>query len=350
MVDLFLKSIKVRVLNKKVKVLVSGAGGDVGQGVIKALNKSDLDVEIYTICVFEDSSFLHIDEKSFIAPYSSSQEYIGYLIQLMNKFEIDIFFPTVDSEILKIAQNKSELESKTGAIIFVDSVQKVEICDDKLLTYNFLSQHGFDTPKTTIPKTKEDIEVFVKDAGIPFIVKKRWDNGAKHLHIFNSVDESLKFLGNEDFIFQQYLDADDEEYTAGIYIGEDKEVKGVVLFNRELKCGSTYKARRILNDKMEADLAKVAKVLDMKYLNIQARLVDGKLYIFEFNGRLSGSTAIVSQVLNGPEMAVRELVLKQSVEKINDRREFVAMRYYEEIYADVSQIDTLNRRSEELRK
>lgn len=337
-------------MNKKIKVLVSGAGGDVGQGVIKALNHSNLDLEIYTICIFEDSSFLHLNERSFIAPYASSEEYIGYLINLMNQLEIDIFFPTVDSEILKISQHKALLEAETNALIFVDTIDKVEICDDKLLTYKFLSENGFDTPKTMIPKTKEDIEAFIADAGTPFIVKKRWDNGAKHLHIFETIEDSLHFLGNEDFIFQQYLDAEEEEYTAGVYIGEDKEIKGVVLFNRELKGGSTYKARRILDENLETSLAKVAQKLDMKYVNIQARKIDNTLYIFEFNGRLSGSTAIVSQVLNAPEMVIRELILKEKVEKIKDRREFVAMRYYEEIYADIDQIEALKKRSEELMK
>ena len=63
-------------MKKKIKVLVSGVGGDVGQGVIKALNHTDLDLEIYKICISEDSSFLYLDDRSFIAPYSASEEYI----------------------------------------------------------------------------------------------------------------------------------------------------------------------------------------------------------------------------------------------------------------------------------
>ena len=337
-------------MKKKIKVLVSGAGGDVGQGVIKALNYADLDLEIYKICISEDSPFLYLDDRSFIAPYSVSKEYIGYLINLMNRFKIDIFFPTVDSEILKIAKNKERLESETNAIVFVDSVEKVAICDDKLLTYEFLSKHNFSTPKTIIPKSKEEVADFIKEVGLPFIVKKRWDNGARNLHIIKDINESESFLGYEDFVFQQYLDADNEEYTAGIYIGEDEEVKGVCLLNRELKCGSTYKARRVIDKKAESYLAEVAKKLGLKYLNIQARKVDDILYIFEFNGRLSGSTAIFSQVLNGPVMAVKELVLKESVPKIEDKREFVAMRYYEEIYASIEEVEELKRRSEEFRK
>ena len=336
-------------MNRKINVLVSGAGGDVGQGVIKALNHSDLDLNIYKICIFEDSSFLHLDEKSFIAPYSSSDEYIDYLVKLMNRFEIDIFFPTVDSEILKIARNKELLETKTNAVVFVDSVEKVEICDDKLLTYQFLTEHHFPTPKTIIPKSPEDIRNFAKEVGLPFIVKKRWDNGARHLHLIGDISESEEFLGDDDFIFQEYLHADEEEYTAGVYIGEDSEVKGVCLFNRELKCGSTYKARRIIDKKAESYLADVARKLGLKYLNIQARKVNGVFHIFEFNGRLSGSTAIVSQVLNAPAMAIKELILKESVPKISDQREFVAMRYYEEIYASMDEIEALKKRSEELR-
>ena len=44
----------------------------------------------------------------------------------------------------------------------------------------------------------------------------------------------------------------------------------------------------------------------IKYLNIQARLFNNEVYIFEFNGRFSGTTGIISIVFNAPEMFIRE--------------------------------------------
>lgn len=337
-------------MGRKVRVLVSGAGGDVGQGVIKALNKSNLDLEIYKICVFEDSSFLHIDDKSFIAPFSKNENYIDYLITLMNKLEIDIFFPTVDSEIVKMAENKDLLEKCTKAKVFVGDLDTVLICDDKYETFKFLTKRGFHTPKTIIPKSFVEVRRFVEEVGTPFVVKKRWDNGAKNFHILKDVDESKIFVGDEDFIFQEYLNEKEGEFTCGVYLGEDKEIKGVCILKRELKCGSTYKARRIIDAKLQSDIEKVAKSLGLKYLNIQARKVGGKFYIFEFNGRLSGTTATVSRVFNAPEMAIRELVLNEKIERVENDEIFVMMRYHEEIYTSLDKIDALHKRSDEIYK
>ncbi len=335
-------------MGRKINVLVSGAGGDVGQGVIKALQKSKLDLEIYKICVFEDSSFLHLDNKSFIAPFSADDGYIDYLITLMNKLHIDIFFPTVDSEIVKISENKKLLESCTDAKVFVDDIEKVLICDDKYDTYKFLIKHGFATPKTIIPKSYEEIEEFVSEVGVPFVVKKRLDNGARNFHILKHIEDSRIFLGDEDFIFQELLEPNEGEYTTGIYLGDDSEVKGLCMLKRELKCGSTYKARRIIDEKLENELKEVAKAVGLKYLNIQARRKDGKFYIFEFNGRLSGTTGVISRVFNAPEMAVREMILGEKLQKVENSDEFVMMRYHEEIYTTMDKIRELHKRSDQI--
>ncbi len=337
-------------MGRKINVLVSGVGGDVGQGVIKALERSNLDLNIYKICVFEDSSFLHLDDKSFIAPFAADDSYIDYLITLMNKLKIDIFFPTVDSEIMKISKNKKILEECTDAKVFVGDEEKVSICDDKYETFKFLKKHNFHTPKTIIPNSFVEVERFVEEVGIPFVVKKRWDNGAKNFHILKDIDESRIFIGDEDFIFQEYLNDEEGEFTCGVYLGEDYEVKGVVILKRELKCGSTYKARRVIDESLQKDIEGVAKKLGLKYLNIQARKIGGKFYIFEFNGRLSGTTATVSRVFNAPEMAVRELVLNERVERVENNELFVMMRYQEELYTTFENIEALHKRSDEIYK
>ena len=117
-----------------IKVLVDGCGGDVAQGVIKALNKSKLNLEIHKICTYYNSSWLHVDDYSYISPLSVSDEYIPYLIRLLNAKRINIFFPCVDFEIPKVALNKEKLESDTPAKIFVDEFDKVEVCNDKYKT------------------------------------------------------------------------------------------------------------------------------------------------------------------------------------------------------------------------
>ena len=66
---------------------------------------------------------------------------------------------------------------------------------------------------------------------------------------------------------------------------------------------------------------------------------------FELNGRFSGTTGIIGNVFNAPEMAIRELVLKENVFPFLHSRKFYVMRYYEEIFATQEQREDLLTRS-----
>ena len=157
-----------------------------------------------------------------------------------------------------------------------------------------------------------------------------------------------KYLDDSSFILQEWLDPRQGEYTSGVYLGDDGSVKGVCTFRRKLKGGSTYIAERIIDRKLEEPLEEIAKSIGMKYLNIQSMRRGNKLVPFEFNGRLSGSTAMVAHVFNAPEMFIRERLLAMPIERNLNTDEFVVMRYYDEIYASESKIKALLLRSNEI--
>ena len=137
-----------------IKVLVSGVGGDVGQGVIKCLNKSVLELEIYKISSSADDSWLYIDENSYISP-SIYDNYVPYLIDFIKEHAIDIFFPCIDLEIPIMAKNKHSIEEKTGCIVFVGEPHKIHICNDKYMTARFLKDFDLPYPSTSLVKDNE---------------------------------------------------------------------------------------------------------------------------------------------------------------------------------------------------
>jgi carbamoyl-phosphate synthase large subunit len=331
-----------------IKVLISGVGGDVGQGVFKALSSSKLDIEIYTTCISEHSSWLYINEKSFIAPLSADEEYIPFLIRLIKRFGIKVFFPTVDREIIKIAREKTYIENETGALVFVDDMEKVITCDDKLKTSCFLKENGFAYPYSVDADNIVAINDLISNQGFPLIVKKRNGKGSEDIFKVKNDTELNNHLNDSGFMVQEWLDPLQGEYTSGIYLGDDGEIKGLCTFRRKLKGGSTYIAERIIDSQLERPLESIARVLGMKYVNIQSMRKGNKLIPFEFNGRLSGTTAIVSKVFNAPEMFIRERLLGERLERIENKVSFVAMRYYEEIYASSKDIEALKLRSREI--
>jgi carbamoyl-phosphate synthase large subunit len=147
---------------------------------------------------------------------------------------------------------------------------------------------------------------------------------------------------------QEWLNPELGEYTSGLYLGDDGEIKGVCTFRRTLKGGSTYIAERIVDPVLEQPLVSIAQTLGMKYLNIQSMLRGNELVPFEFNGRLSGTTAMVSKVFNAPEMFIRERIMGEKLQKVINQSLFVAMRYYEEIYASHEEVNELLTRSKQI--
>lgn len=330
-----------------IKVLVSGAAGDVGQGVLKALAASPLDIEPYTTCIGPHSSWLHMGITSFIAPRSASEEYVPYLIRLIRRFGIQVFFPTVDGEITKIAREKARIEGETGAQVFVAGVDKVAVSDDKFNTAEFLRANGFAYPASVVAVGPE-ARALADRLGYPLIVKKRSGKGSQDVFRVDDAAELERRLGDPTYVVQEWLDPDQGEYTSGLYLGDDGEIKGVCTFRRSLRGGSTYIAERIVDPLLEQQLERIARTLGMKYLNIQSMRRGNELVPFEFNGRLSGTTAMVSRVFNAPEMFIRERILGERIARVDNPVRFVAMRYYEEVYATPEQVDALLARSAEI--
>ena len=318
-----------------INVLVSGVGGDVAQGVIRCLNKSDLQLQIFKISSSVDDSWLYVDDNSFICP-TIHEGYIQYLIEFINKYQIDIFFPCIDLEIPVISKNKDKIEAETSCKVFVDDFYKIQICNDKYMTAKYLEDFSLPRPET-------DLVATVEHNKFPVIIKSREGCGSKDIHLINSKEEIKPFLNNKDYIIQEYLEGD--EYTAGVYLGDDNKIKGVCILKRTLKDGSTYTAERILELQLEEEIATIATHVRMKYLNIQFRLKNGKVCPFELNGRFSGTTGIISNVFNAPEMAIKELVLKQKISPFLHGKKFYVMRYYEEIFATQDQREKLLSRS-----
>ena len=329
---------------KKIKVLFDGDGGDVGQGVLKSLLGSELNIDLYASCISTSSSWLYKINNSFVFPLVSDQAFIGFLIDFLNKYQIDVYFPTVDSSLLKISKNKKLIEEKTKTKIFIESFDQVEVCDDKYLTSQFLIDNNFDAPKT-VSMDSPKLELYLNSNEYPFILKTKSGNGAKNIIKVTCYEELKPFIGNSLWLLQEYLNISNE-ITCGIYIGEDHEVKGIYTLKRTLKCGSTYQAERIIDNILDNKLIEIAKTMNMKYLNIQAVYDNGKLLPFEFNGRLSGTTGAMRQIFNAPEMYIREIILNEHIEPSKNNTKIFFARFNEEVVYTEKDVHNLIMRSD----
>lgn len=314
---------------KKIKVLVDGAGGDVGQGVLKSLIDTSLNIELYASCISPSSSWLYKIKNSFIFPLVKEESFIDFLINFLNKYDINMYFPTVDSTLVKISKYKKYIEENTKTTIFIETLDKIEICDDKYLTNKFLVENRFDAP-ASISMDSSSLTQFLKKNQYPYILKTKSGNGSLDILKIDTYEELQPFIGNDLWMLQEFLNIKNE-ITSGVYIGNNQEVKCVYTLKRTLKCGSTYHAERIIDSKLESLIIQIAKKINMRYLNIQAVYENGILLPFEFNGRLSGTTGAIRRIFNVPEAYIRETILNEQIAVSENKEKFFFTRYNEEV-------------------
>jgi len=307
------------------KILVTGGGGQVAQGVLYSLENTNLDIEIFLTGNDPFSIELHSRENSILMCNVNDKHYVENLVAVIKKFEIDALIPTIDSEIVKVANAKIEIESKTRCKVLVGNPNAIEITSDKAKTIDFLKENGFAYPITERLE-KNGFEKFLVKSSFPCIIKSRFGNASKDVFFVKSKKEAQKWIGNSDYLIQEFLDPREGEFTTGIYTDKNGITVGACTLKRNLKNGGTQIGERIINATLEEPLLRMAISLGLPYLNIQSMKIDGKLVPFEFNGRFSGTTGMISKVFNGPDFYIREHVLNEKLKPINNLLRFYVSR------------------------
>lgn len=333
-------------MTSPIRVLITGAGGDVAQGVLKCLQNSPLELKIFATCINPYSPMLHMPGVTgFRAPLSSDKDYVQFLINLARDRNIQVIFPTVDSEILKLTAAKAHIEKETGAVLFASDYHPTLVCNDKYLTHEFLKTNNLPTPRSVQVDSSTSHEQILRTIDYPFLIKNRTGNASLGISVICDEHTFMNHPLLDGQIAQQLLPNDCGEYTGSVYITDDKKKKISCLFRRTLKNGSTNLAENITNINLLQQLELIASKLLMKYVNIQAMLVDGTLIPFEFNGRLSGTTEMISRVFNPPELFIRERILGHEIQHSENNHPFIAVRHQSVFYLTQDQIDQVVTRS-----
>lgn len=319
------------------KVGVTGAGGGVGQSIIKALQNT-----IYTVVAFDSELLgtgLYTVTQSYLIPYASDANYIEKLLFFCKQEQIVALFPGLDAELYILSKNV-ETFKKYGIEIIVSRPEVINISDDKLAMYKFLSGLNINVPYTEILRDRQE-----ENFEFPVIVKQMKDGArSKNVYKINNVNElndlKLKLSNNFDkYIIQEYIDGD--EYTCGsVFI--EKSCDGVILMKRILRDGDTYKAFSIRNRYLEAfvrDL--VNKIKPFGACNIQLRIKGDIPFVFEINARCSGTTyARALCGFNEPLLILDKLLLgKHTVFEIEER---TILRYWKELVVENELISRMN--------
>ena len=151
------------------RILITGAGGDTAIGVIKALRKARNNYVICAVCINEKSIGLKMaDYQAVVPPVSDVNNYISSLIELINKWSVDILIPTVDSEITTISEFHNKFKKKTSCKVIIGKYSDIVICSNKQATSKYLDSVEISHPK--IFTSEEEVSLSFEN-GMDIIVK-----------------------------------------------------------------------------------------------------------------------------------------------------------------------------------
>lgn len=276
-----------------INILVSGASGIVGYGILRSLRKADLNLSLTGTTIYEDSvaeGFCDNFEKA-LATHDPS--YLDWLASVIKKNSIDFLIPGIDLDLYKWSENKDQIE-KTGAKVLCNNSELINLCKDKWLFYQKLSELN---SQYTIPSTLDnDFDTLVGEFGLPFLLKPKHGFGSKGIVIVTDekVFSNHKQYINSILMVQPIVGNDEEEFTTSAFCdGKGSFYTKMTLRRKLSKDGYTDRAETCdLNGIDEAlnELCTVFKPIGPT--NFQFRLHKGNLKLLEINPRISSSTSI----------------------------------------------------------
>lgn len=313
-------------------MLVLGAGGNVSQGVLKALALSSLPVRTLAACIDPLSPGLYAAERAFVSPLADDPGFVDWLCETCEVEGVDAVLSGAEPVLSALAVAAGEVRSRCGAVCVVSPAPTYELARDKLRAARWMAERGLPAPRFADAADPEAVRALVKGCGFPLIAKPRHGKGAVGVVEVAREAQLAGLAGREGVLLQERLD--EPEYTVGCLCGAGGALRGSIAMRRELSAGTTtyaeageFPAARTVAERLVGELAPVGPC------NVQLRERDGEPVAFEVNARFSGTTPVRARLgFNEVEAALRELVLGEEPAPMPRVVEGVVVRYWNEVY------------------
>jgi len=262
-----------------VRILITNAGGSLGQGVLRLLRKWYPEAYLTAVSfIFPSAAGLYADRVIKAEPYNYNDEDVIFMKKICKDEKIDLIIPCSDYDTYLLQKFAGDLP------LIACSNEKMSLCFyDKYLTAQLFKEHGLPFALSWLPSKYDKI-------GQSVIVKPRC--GGLSQAIYREPKELSVF--GDDFVVQQLKMG--KEITIGLYVTRDQRLHGFIVLERELWNGITVQSQVTREyDELIGNFCQlmIEKLPIKSSLNIQAIVTeDGQLVPFEINGRVSGTCTI----------------------------------------------------------
>jgi carbamoyl-phosphate synthase large subunit len=348
---------------QKTTVLVTGVGGGGhGEQILKALRLAGTGYHVVAGDMSPYSAGLMGADTAYVLPPATDPGYIEAVLKVCRAHEVRAVFHGSEPELKAMSANRDAFAAE-GFFLPINPAPVIDLCMDKARTCEFLEQHGFRTPAFQEVSAMEHLEAFDH---LPAVLKPSvGGGGSANLFLAQTRDE-LMFFGRyllslyPAFIVQEYVGTPHDEYTVGVLLDMDGGLVNSIAVRRHI-LSSLSNRLKVPNRTGRAELGPVLAISSgvsqgeigrfpqvteacermalalgcRGAVNVQCRLVDGEVQVFEINPRFSGTTSLRALVgYNEPDVLIRRHVLGQEVERGFAYREGLILRGLAETYIE----------------
>jgi carbamoyl-phosphate synthase large subunit len=265
-------------------VLVTGAGGPAGVGVIQALIGTGY--RVVAADADPQSAGLALTDQSGVLPMASDRDFIASVCQLARRTGAEILISTVAEEIVVLAKAPYYLKRDGNLTVWLPRPQVVARCIDKWELALLARREGLSFPPTNLGSP----------TGVPgpWVVKPRMGRGSRDVHIVHDEDRLAWAIGQVSGPIVQSL-LPGQEFTVDVLADRDYSILGAVpRWRLQTKAGISTKGRTFVDDRLVQEVARTCRVLGLEGpFNIQGFLDrDGHLGFTDLNPRFSGGLAL----------------------------------------------------------
>lgn len=262
--------------------------------------------------------------RAFKAPRVTSSEYVDFLLETCRAERIGILVPTIDTELVVLAEARSRFESE-GIYLLVSDSALISACRDKRLTAQVYDALGIDQPEI-YSSTSPAIPCFCK----PY----DGSSGVGAMPILSQRDLTAEVLSDEKNMFMELVGKEYREYTVDCYYDRFGVLKCLVPRERievrggEVSKGITRKhfVYSYLMDRLKNLKGARGCITVQVFGNPETQLVKA----LEVNPRFGGGYPLAYAAgANFPDWLVREYLLDETIEFSDKWEENLLMLRYD---------------------
>ncbi|MCR5748048.1 MAG: ATP-grasp domain-containing protein [Lachnospiraceae bacterium] len=217
---------------------------------------------------------------------AENDSYVNSIIAICNKYDIKLIVPTIDTELLLLAERKEQIENATDAKVLISSLDVIKICRDKTNTQRWLEEHGF-----LVPSMISDEDIEKGEIAYPVFIKPL--DGSSSINAFKAVDrEELdtyrKLIGSGKYIIQDFMEG--TEYTVDCFLDMDSNIITTVPRIRiATRSGEIAKGRIVRDVAIIEDVRRLLTELrPIGHITIQCMRTGRGIEYIEINPRFGG--------------------------------------------------------------